>query len=187
MPKPRVIWVPQPPRHSGASPCPSLQPALPLVRCLYFVLSVGNFVTPDLLGGGKLQMAGNLIYDQFLTARDWPFGATLSAFLIAVMMILLFIQGWLSKRATGGLHMNRALKLHLGGTFAFLYLPILVLMVLSFNKAGLPTAWGGFSVEWYGKLFRKSEDSSLSPELCHCRHHRHGNRNSARHLARTRR
>ncbi len=26
-------------------------------------------------------------------------------------------------------------------------------MVLSFNKAGLPTAWGGFSVEWYGKLF----------------------------------
>jgi spermidine/putrescine transport system permease protein len=49
--------------------------------------------------------------------------------------------------------MNRWHKLHLGGTFVFLYLPIVVLMVLSFNKAGLPTAWGGFSVEWYGKLF----------------------------------
>lgn len=48
--------------------------------------------------------------------------------------------------------MNRWQKLHLGGTYAFLYLPIVVLMVLSFNKAGLPTAWGGFSVEWYGKL-----------------------------------
>jgi spermidine/putrescine transport system permease protein len=49
--------------------------------------------------------------------------------------------------------MPRALNLHLGATFAFLYLPIAVLMVLSFNKAGLPTAWGGFSTEWYGKMF----------------------------------
>jgi spermidine/putrescine transport system permease protein len=48
--------------------------------------------------------------------------------------------------------MPRALKAHLSLTYAFLYLPIVMLMVLSFNKAGLPTAWGGFSVEWYGKL-----------------------------------
>jgi spermidine/putrescine transport system permease protein len=66
-----------------------------------FVLSVGNFVTPDLLGGGKLQMVGNLIYDQFLTARDWPFGATLSALLIAIMMILLFAQAIAARRAGG--------------------------------------------------------------------------------------
>jgi spermidine/putrescine transport system permease protein len=65
------------------------------------VLSVGNFVTPDLLGGGKLQMVGNLIYDQFLTARDWPFGATLSALLIAIMMILLFAQAIAARRAGG--------------------------------------------------------------------------------------
>ena len=64
-----------------------------------FVLSIGNFITPDLLGGGKLQMVGNLIYDQFLTARDWPFGATLSGLLIAVMMILLFTQALAAKRA----------------------------------------------------------------------------------------
>lgn len=57
-----------------------------------FVLSIGNFVTPDLLGGGKFQMIGNLIYDQFLSARDWPFGATLSGVLIALMMVLLFAQ-----------------------------------------------------------------------------------------------
>ncbi len=66
-----------------------------------FVLSIGNFVTPDLLGGGKVQMAGNLIYDQFLTARDWPFGATLSALLIAIMMLLLFIQAIAARRAGG--------------------------------------------------------------------------------------
>ena len=48
--------------------------------------------------------------------------------------------------------MPRFLAAHLGATYAFLYIPIAVLMVLSFNKAGLPTAWGGFSFEWYGKL-----------------------------------
>lgn len=68
-----------------------------------FVLSIGNFVTPDLLGGGKLQMVGNLIYDQFLTARDWPFGATLSGLLIALMMIVLMVQAVAARRA-GGRH-----------------------------------------------------------------------------------
>ncbi len=48
--------------------------------------------------------------------------------------------------------MSRLLNFHLGGTFAFLYIPIAVLIALSFNKAGLPTAWSGFSLEWYGKL-----------------------------------
>ena len=57
-----------------------------------FVLSIGNFITPDLLGGGRLLMVGNLIYDQFLSARDWPFGAALSLALIMIMMGLLFAQ-----------------------------------------------------------------------------------------------
>ena len=48
--------------------------------------------------------------------------------------------------------MAKVLRAHLIGTYAFLYLPIIVLMVLSLNKAGLPTAWGGVSFEWYGKL-----------------------------------
>ena len=48
--------------------------------------------------------------------------------------------------------MPRLLTFHLGATFAFLYIPIAVLMVLSLNKAGLPTAWTGFSLEWYGRL-----------------------------------
>lgn len=57
-----------------------------------FVLSIGNFITPDLLGGGKFLMIGNLIYDQFLSARDWPFGASLSFVLISIMLSLLFLQ-----------------------------------------------------------------------------------------------
>jgi spermidine/putrescine transport system permease protein len=73
-----------------------------------FVLSIGNFITPDLLGGGRMQMVGNLIYDQFLTARDWPFGATLSMILIAVMMLMLFLQAVGANRAHAGSSRNHA-------------------------------------------------------------------------------
>lgn len=66
-----------------------------------FVLSIGNFVTPALLGGGQFQMIGNLVYAQFLTANDWPFGAALSMVLIAIMMGLLTLQTFFSERASG--------------------------------------------------------------------------------------
>lgn len=42
----------------------------------------------------------------------------------------------------------------LGGVLAFLYIPISVLVALSFNAGGLPTAWTGFSLHWYGALWR---------------------------------
>ncbi len=67
-----------------------------------FVLSIGNFVTPALLGGGQFQMIGNLIYAQFLTANDWPFGAALSMVLIAIMMMLLTAQTFAAERGSGG-------------------------------------------------------------------------------------
>ncbi len=66
-----------------------------------FVLSIGNFVTPALLGGGRFQMVGNLVYDQFLTANDWPFGAALGMALIAAMIVLLFAQARATAHASG--------------------------------------------------------------------------------------
>ena len=48
--------------------------------------------------------------------------------------------------------MPRLLRTHLGLMFVFLYAPIVMLMVLSFNRAGLPTVWTGFSLAWYTKL-----------------------------------
>jgi spermidine/putrescine transport system permease protein len=80
---------------------PLTLPGIAAGAVFVFVLSVGNFITPDLLGGGRLQMVGNVIYDQFLTARDWPFGATLSFVLIGIMMVLLFSQAILVRRAQG--------------------------------------------------------------------------------------
>jgi spermidine/putrescine transport system permease protein len=78
---------------------------LPLTRtgvaagCLFvFVPSLGNFIVPDLLGGGRRQMVGNLIQVQFLKARDWPFGATLALAVIALMAIVLFVQARLTAK-----------------------------------------------------------------------------------------
>jgi spermidine/putrescine transport system permease protein len=47
---------------------------------------------------------------------------------------------------------GRWLRLELLLVYAFLFLPIVVVVVLSFNRSGLPTTWGGFSTRWYGEL-----------------------------------
>jgi spermidine/putrescine transport system permease protein len=54
---------------------------------LVFIPSLGAFVTPDLLGGAKTVMIGNLIQSQFLTARDWPFGSAISMILMAAVLV----------------------------------------------------------------------------------------------------
>ncbi|MCT9933996.1 ABC transporter permease [Planotetraspora sp. A-T 1434] len=71
-----------------------------LTGCVFvFVPSLGNFVIPELLGGGRRIMVGNLIRDQFLKARDYPFGSVLALAVIAVLVLLLFAQAWASRRA----------------------------------------------------------------------------------------
>ncbi len=58
-------------------------------RVLVFIPCLGAYLTPDLLGGGQTVMAGNLIQNQFTTARDWPFGSAVSLVLMAISMLLL--------------------------------------------------------------------------------------------------
>jgi spermidine/putrescine transport system permease protein len=53
---------------------------------LVFIPSLGAFLTPDLLGGAKQVMIGNLVQQQFGPARDWPFGAAASFVLMAVVL-----------------------------------------------------------------------------------------------------
>ncbi|HEX6844082.1 MAG TPA: ABC transporter permease [Actinomycetota bacterium] len=52
---------------------------------------------------------------------------------------------------------SRYLGLHMVFLFAFLYVPIGVLIALSFNASGLPATWGGFSLEWYRALAANTE------------------------------
>lgn len=85
----------------GANPVKSfIHVTLPLTipgivagSLLVFIPSLGYFFIPDLMGGGKQMIIGNLIKNQFLTARNWPFGAALSILLIVIT--LLFVLGYL--------------------------------------------------------------------------------------------
>jgi spermidine/putrescine transport system permease protein len=70
---------------------PLCAPAFRAGAVLVFIPCLGAYLTPDLLGGGKTVMAGNLIQNQFTTARDWPFGSAVSLILMAIVLVLLII------------------------------------------------------------------------------------------------
>ncbi len=65
---------------------------------LVFVPSLGAFVAPDLLGGGRKLMLGSLIHLQFASSRNWPFGAAIAMCLLAIVMIALMLQARSSAR-----------------------------------------------------------------------------------------
>jgi len=83
----------------GASPfqtfrrvvLPLTMPGIVGGSIIVFIPALGNFVVPSLLGGAKVLMSGNLIEQQFLDARNWPFGATLSMLVMAVILVLMMI------------------------------------------------------------------------------------------------
>lgn len=70
---------------------------------LVFVPVLGEFMIPDLLGGARTMLLGNLITEQFLKARDWPFGATLTALLVAATAAAFLLQRQLEKRSEGAM------------------------------------------------------------------------------------
>jgi spermidine/putrescine transport system permease protein len=69
---------------------------------LVFVPSLGNFVVPELLGGGKTVMVGNLIRDQFLKVQDWPFGSVLAFVVVIALFTLFLLQAVVTRRIEGG-------------------------------------------------------------------------------------
>jgi spermidine/putrescine transport system permease protein len=56
---------------------------------LVFIPTLGLFFVTDLMGGSKVILMSNLIKNQFLTARDWPFGSAISVILIIVMLFVI--------------------------------------------------------------------------------------------------
>ena len=73
---------------------PLVKPGLIAGSILVFIPSLGAYVTPSVLGGGKNMMLGNLIGLQFGQGRDWPLGAALSISLMVIVMaaLLLYVR-----------------------------------------------------------------------------------------------
>ncbi|MDM5153916.1 ABC transporter permease [Bacillus sp. DX1.1] len=58
---------------------------------LVFVSSIGMFVVSDVMGGSKVALIGNVIQNQFLGARDWPFGSALSIIVVLFSVLLIYL------------------------------------------------------------------------------------------------
>jgi spermidine/putrescine transport system permease protein len=66
---------------------PLTRPGIAAGCILVFIPCLGAYLTPDLLGGGRVVMAGNLVQNQFTSARDWPFGSAVSILLMALVTL----------------------------------------------------------------------------------------------------
>ena len=67
---------------------------------LVFIPVLGMFAVPDILGGTGDILIGNLIKDQFLGTRDWPFGSTLSIMLMLAVLSITALATWLARPAS---------------------------------------------------------------------------------------
>ena len=103
-------------RDLGATPwqrftqvvLPLSMPGVVAGSLIVFLPAMGMFYVSDLLGGAKNLLLGNIIKNQFLTVRDWPFGAALSITLIVLMGLLLWLYALANRRINrrGGLNDN---------------------------------------------------------------------------------
>jgi len=71
---------------------PLSAPGIRAGSILVFIPALGAYLTPDLLGGGRTVLIGNLVQNQFTNARDWPFGAAISVGLMALVGVLVLLM-----------------------------------------------------------------------------------------------
>ena len=81
---------------------PLTMPGVAAGTILVFISSLGMFVVPDVMGGAKSALVGNLIQNQFLSARDWPFGSALSIVLAALSLLLIILYYRAIQAQNGG-------------------------------------------------------------------------------------
>jgi spermidine/putrescine transport system permease protein len=144
---------------------------------LALLIAVGDYVTPQLVGGINGTMLGSIIASQFGLVGDWTLGAAMACvLLIAVLAILAIVvrlahvEGTLDSEADSGAQPRPWRRSGFGAKvlsilswvlfvlpYLFLYLPLLVIVLFSFNNSeseSLPLA--GFTLRWYRSLWSDS-------------------------------
>ena len=133
---------------------------------LAFIPMVGEFVIPDLLGGNDTALIGKTLWTEFFNNQDWPLA---SAIAIGMLLLLLLPIVALQKAqaradvrqgASGSTAGRTPTAFNLAAVIAglgFIYLPILLVIVFSFNDSRLVTVWAGFSFKWYGMFFQNTQ------------------------------
>jgi spermidine/putrescine transport system permease protein len=70
---------------------PLTMPGIVAGSIIVFIPSLGAYVTPDLMGGGRVTLLGNLLQQQFMTVRNWPFGSAIGFIMMAIMLAAIVI------------------------------------------------------------------------------------------------
>jgi spermidine/putrescine transport system permease protein len=81
----------RPPAQFRRVTLPLSMPGVVAGCLLVFIPALGSFLTPDLLGGAKQMMIGNLVQNQFSSARNWPFGSAASFIVMALVLAAVMI------------------------------------------------------------------------------------------------
>jgi ABC-type spermidine/putrescine transport system permease subunit I len=136
---------------------------------LVFIPAVGEYVIPELLGGPETLMIGRQLWDEFFTNNDWPLASSVTV--VVILLILVPMAIFNKYQAEQGGRKCQFLQrwfgrgwLSLG--YLFLYIPIVVLVVFSFNSSRQDMVWSGFSLQWYAALLNDQE--IISGFGCRC-------------------
>jgi spermidine/putrescine transport system permease protein len=143
-----------------------------LVACTFgFVISFGDFIASQLLGGASGIMIGKLIFSEFGLADNWPAGAAMAFAVLAVVMLsLAALRLTIGKGATleAGISDTRLLPSE-GGlgrisvvaavcSFLLVYAPLVTAIVFSFNRSAAPILpMRGVTFAWYRELWDDTE------------------------------
>ena len=165
---PRRTWARARGSASGASRSLCSLPGVYAGAALVFIPAFGIFAIPDILGGPDDSLIGNVIKQQFLETRDWPFGSVLS---IVLTVLARSARGRprgsaSAASAAGGdalacdaQRRSRSRPVGRGFAYAFLYLPLVIVVVYSFNDSRLNAAGGWAS---------RSTGTANSPTTTRC-------------------
>ena len=77
---------------------PMSLPGVMTAATFVFVLAIGDFLTPQMVGGQSGFTFGRIVYSQFGTAFNWPFGAALSVILATVVIVAIGLGGRFGRR-----------------------------------------------------------------------------------------
>ncbi len=82
---------------------PQARPGMLAGSLLVFLPACGQFVIPDLLGGAKTALLGNVLQQQFGSSRDWPFGAAIAS--ASLVLVIAGLWGWRRWSASRDIHL----------------------------------------------------------------------------------
>jgi ABC-type spermidine/putrescine transport system permease subunit I len=99
-----------------------------------------------------------VLWQEFFNNRDWPVASALAVVMLAILIvpIILFNRSQ-AKEMEGKNEALQFLKLMLVAGLLFIYLPMLILVIYSFNASKLVTVWGGWSIKWYVGLLDNTQ------------------------------